>query len=124
MNIKTDKNVREIVRLHAVIPDKLGQPFDFHTHGLDALDHPEFQIMAPKYCSDLVVGVLLAHADAVINDGKRFDPETMTDSQGVIFGYLEVPGHSDGDPPRLLIVDRLDMCVCQYCQAKGGNSHE
>ncbi|MDM8004612.1 MAG: hypothetical protein QUV05_00450 [Phycisphaerae bacterium] len=127
MSKKTDKkrlNVLEVVRIDAVIPSSIGKPFDYHTHGLDAFDHPEFQVYAPKYCASIVASVLWSHVDAVVNDGERFTPETVTDSQGTIFGYLEVPGHSDGDPSRLLIVDRPDMCVCQYCQGKGGNCNE
>ena len=127
MSNKTDKkrvNVLEVVRIDAVIPSSIGKPFDYHTHGLDAFDHPEFQVLAPKYCARVVAGVLWDHVDAVINRGMRFTRESVTECEDNTFGYLEVPAHSDGDPARLLIVDRPDMCVCQCCQSKGGNCNE
>ena len=110
-------DVHEVVEVHGVIPDEAGEPFDFHTHGLEKFNHPEFQVLAPGYCRVAMSNLLWNHAEQVINAGERFaEGETVT-VNGVVCGYEMVPGDGCDDPPRLRIVDVPGGCKCQTCEA-------
>ena len=113
-------DVSELVEVHMVMPDEHGQPYDYHTHGLEALGHPEFQLLAPGYCRSGAVNLLMHLADKVINHGERYQGGEIGDIDGVICGYVEMPGDIEGDPPRLRIVDLPGGCHCECCGRQQG----
>ena len=110
--------VAEVVDVHCLIPNQHGDPFDYHTHGLEAFGHPEFQLLAPGLCRRAAVTLLLNPADAVINDGEVFAAGETVSVDGFAGAYEQVAGDLDGDPPRLRIVDMPGGCKCAMCQAE------
>jgi len=112
-------DVAKIVDVHCVIPDQHGDPFDYHTHGLEAFGHPEFQLLAPGLCRRAAVTLLLNHADAVINDGEVFAADETVSVDGFVGAYQQVPGDLEDHPPRLRIVDKPRACRCQMCRDEG-----
>jgi len=115
-------DVHEVVDVHAVIPDEPGEPFDYHTHGLEQYGHPEIQVLAPGYCRAAMANLLWNHAERVINAGERF-VEGETDAvDGVVCGYQIAPGDSGEDEPRLRIIDVPSACQCSACVAAKSNN--
>jgi len=112
-------DVAKFVAVHCVIPDRHGDPFDYHTHGIEAFGHPEFQLLAPGLCRRAAVTLLLNHADAVINDGEVFAAEETVSVDGFVGAYQQVAGDLDGDPSRLRLVDAPRACRCEMCRAEG-----
>ncbi len=110
-------DVREVVDVHGVIPDKPGEPYDFHTHGLERFNHPEFQVLAPGYCRAAMANLLWNHAEQVINAGGHFTAGETVTVDGVVCGYETVPGDAGDDQPRLRVVDIPGGCSCDYSDA-------
>jgi hypothetical protein len=120
--VETDPiDVHEVVDVHAVTPDDRGEPFDYHTHGLEQFGHPEFQVLAPGYCRGAMANLLWNHAEAVITAGERFAAGETVTVNGVVCGYETVPGDSDDDGPRLRIIDVPGACQCSVCAAAQSN---
>lgn len=98
-------DVREVIRIHFVIPDEEGEMFSAHTHGLEAYGHKEFQVLVPGFCASAAAEILNNHADRVINEGEVFSPGDMGDIGKGLCAYIEVPGDLAWEPTRLRIVD-------------------
>ncbi len=116
-------NVIENIRIHAVIPKGHHEPYDLHTHGLEKFGHKELQVFAPGYCVKAMMEELNRHADRILNHGERYagGESCLNEAVNIVFGYVEVPGDSEGDPSRLRIVDLPGGCECERChpQPKG-----
>lgn len=97
-------NIMTAVKIHFVIPDASGEMFNAHTHGLEAFGHKEFQVLVPGFCRSAAADVLNNHADRVINRGELFRPGDTGEVDGMLCGYIEVPGDCPCDPSRIRIV--------------------
>ena len=97
-------DVAEVVAFHFVIPDKTDEMFNTHTHGLENLGHKEFQVLVPGFCRGAAWSILSNHAERVINRGETFRPGDTGEIDGVLCGYMEVPGDCPGDATRIRIV--------------------
>ena len=97
-------DVKKVIRIHFVIAETAEEMFNAHTHGLEAYDHKEFQVLVPGFCSNDAASILNNHAHRVINKGERFNPGDTGEIGGILCGYVEVPGDLPGDPTRLRIV--------------------
>ncbi len=96
--VETDRiEVHEVVDVHGVIPDEPGEPFDYHTHGLEKFNHPEFQVLAPGYCRGAILTLLRNHAEQVISAGERFAAGETVTIDGLVCGYEAVPGDAGDD---------------------------
>lgn len=97
-------DIMTAVKIHFVIPDTSGEMFDAHTHGLEAFGHKEFQVLVPGFCRSAEADILNNHADRVINRGEMFRPGDTGEVDGMLCGYIEVPGDCPGDPTRIRIM--------------------
>ena len=97
--------IMAVVRIHLVVPERTGELFNAHTHGLEAFGHKEFQVLVPGFCWSAALTLLNCHADGVINRGERFLPGERGETDGIIIGYEEAAGDFPGDPTRLRIID-------------------
>lgn len=109
-------DVREVIRIHFVMPDEEGEMFNAHTHGLEAYGHKEFQVLVPGFCASAAADILNNHADRVINQGEVFGPGDTGEIGKALCAYIEVPGDIPGEPTRLRIVDVSTWCF-QACWA-------
>lgn len=98
-------DVRAVIKIHFVIPDAFSEPFNAHTHGLEAFGHKEFQLLVPGFCRGMAGHILNDLADAVLNLGETFRSGELVDVDGAPCRCIEVPGDFRGDPTRLRIVD-------------------
>lgn len=97
-------DIMKAVRIHFVIPDTPGEMINAHTHGLEAFGHKEFQVLVPGFCRSAAADILSDHADRAINRGEWFLPGDTGEVDGILCGYIEVPGDFPGDPTRIRIV--------------------
>jgi len=117
----TSEVIQDKVIIHAVIPDEPGQLYDYHTHGLEAHGHKEFQVLAPGFCRGSVAALLREHYKAVLQYGDRFEAGERVELDGVLCTYEEVAGDGEGEPTRLRIVDIAGNCNCEQCNRVRGD---
>ena len=113
-------DVSTVITVHNVMPDNEQGLWDYHTHGLQAVGHKEFQAIAPGFCAYGVNLLLHELADAVINDGRSFAVGERPCIHNVVCTFVEAPGDTDKEPTRLRIVDMPSECRCACCQAEEG----
>lgn len=103
------KDVQKEIIIHAVFEDH-DDRLDFHTHGLDKYDHPEFQVIAPSLFSHSAGRLLNSLADAVINKGEKFrDGESCNWEE---WGDFFLEERESPDEVVLTIVSIVPECEC------------